>query len=46
MIKVESRFAFAAKITSVVVAANLIGLAIFLIAARRRRREVLTSAPD
>lgn len=45
VIKVESRVAFAAKITGVVVAANLIGLGIFLIAERRRNRETVSSGP-
>jgi glutamate:GABA antiporter len=38
VIQVESRFAFAAKIVTVIVATNLIGAAIFLMAERRRRR--------
>ncbi len=46
VIRVESHFAFAARITSVVVAANLIGLAVFLIAERRRKRVTLSSAAD
>jgi hypothetical protein len=44
VIRVESRFAFAAKIATVIVAANLIGAAVFLLAERRRRkREPLAS---
>jgi len=37
VIKVESRVAFTAKITTVIVGANLVGAAIFLMAERRRR---------
>ncbi|HTG13691.1 MAG TPA: APC family permease [Blastocatellia bacterium] len=43
VIKVESRFAFAAKIASVIVAANLIGAVLFLVAERRRSRETVAS---
>jgi hypothetical protein len=38
VIHVESRFAFAAKIVTVIVATNLVGAAIFLMAERKRRR--------
>jgi amino acid transporter len=44
VIKVESRFAFAAKIAAVIVAANLIGAVLFLVAERRRSRETVASA--
>jgi amino acid transporter len=44
IIKVESRLAFAAKITGVVVAANLIGAAIFLLAERKRRGRAVKAA--
>ena len=39
VIQVDSRFAFAAKIVTVIVLANLIGAAIFLMAERRRRND-------
>jgi amino acid transporter len=44
VIKVESRFAFAAKIAAVIVAANLVGAVLFLVAERRRSRETVASA--
>jgi len=39
VIQVDSRFAFAAKIVTVIVLTNLIGAAIFLMAERRRRND-------
>jgi amino acid transporter len=45
VIKVESPFAFAAKITTVIVVTNLIGAALFLMAERRRQLRAV-AAPD
>jgi amino acid transporter len=39
IVKVESRFSFAAKITSVIVIANLIGVLIFAVSERRLKRQ-------
>jgi hypothetical protein len=44
VIKVESRLAFAAKITAVIVAANIIGALVFLVAERRRKHQPIDSA--
>ena len=43
IVQVESRGLFAAKILGVIGGANLLGAAVFLVAARRRRREALAS---
>jgi hypothetical protein len=37
IVQVESRFAFAAKITTVIVGANLLGAGIFFLAGRKQR---------
>jgi amino acid transporter len=46
VIKVESRLAFATKITAVIVAANIIGALVFLVAERRRKHQPIDSAAD
>ncbi|MEK6285470.1 MAG: APC family permease [Acidobacteriota bacterium] len=44
VIQVESRFAFAAKIATVIIVTNLIGAAVFLIAERRRKLRTIEEA--
>ncbi|MEK6303000.1 MAG: APC family permease [Acidobacteriota bacterium] len=46
VIKVESPVAFAAKISAVIVGANLIGAAVFIVAERRRKRDSIARPVD